>query len=203
MKRIVFLLCIITALPASTVRPEDGSSEQVKPIRYRDADGDGKNDLFRDADGDGKNDVTGREYPHTFRFRDANGDGKNDLFLDADGDGINDLAAKKGKDREQGRQGRLPDRDNDGPAGDTGRKNTPGNAPKRFIDENADGLRDVPVSRTPVKARGEGRPVDRFSDGDGDGINDGRGLGVNNRERLREMEERGLRNSDRRPGRKR
>ncbi|MHB9028004.1 MAG: hypothetical protein ACYC9O_04505 [Candidatus Latescibacterota bacterium] len=172
---------------------QDKKTEQTPVIGYRDADNDGKNDLFRDADGDGKNDVTGKPYPHRFKFTDENGDGMNDLFRDADGDGMNDVAQTRDGRRERNQAERAVDADGDGINDVSGKRYAP---PKflrqKFIDENADGLSDRKTRGPSEKARVMERKVDRFSDQDGDGINDNRGLERDNRGRVKEMEERGV-----------
>lgn len=202
MKRILLLCILALTITVSSAHPDDTQSARPEPIGYRDADGDGKNDLFRDTEGDGKNDVTGESYPHSFRFRDANGDGLNDLFRDANGDGLNDLTGRSGKKLPAGSRERAVDADGDGVNDITGKRYAPRAPSRRFVDEDADGLRDSGSdSKPPKKVGAAERKVDHFDDGDDDGINDGRGIGLKNRKRLQEMEDRGLKGKGGRPGR--
>jgi len=191
MKRIWPLLLLLQFMNPFSAPSQDKKTGAAPAVGYRDADGDGKNDLFRDADGDGINDVTGKPYPHQFRFVDEDGDGINDTFRDADGDGINDIPRIRGKKRDRDKAEGLIDANGDGVNDITGKRKTPlQKTRQKFIDENADGLSDQAAKETTEKARIRGRKVDRFTDSDGDGINDGRGLERANRDRVIEMENR-------------
>ncbi len=76
---------------------------------------------------------------------------------------------------------------------DTGKRKRAG---KPFVDENGDGLNDVPSPGTKRSTRASektnGRSVDRFTDPDGDGINDGRGFERSRSERGRSALERNI-----------
>jgi len=146
---------------------------------------------YRDADGDGKNDITGKPYSHQFRFVDADGDGINDIFRDANGDGNNDIARINGKNGDRDKAEGSIDANGDGVNDITEKRKAPlQKTRQKFIDENADGLSDQTAKETSEKPRIRGRKVDRFTDRDGDGINDGRGLERANRDRVIEMENR-------------
>ncbi|MCE5270322.1 hypothetical protein LLH00_03465 [bacterium] len=162
-----------------------------KVVGFTDRDRDGRNDLFRDANGDGVNDVDSKPYAHRFAFVDADKDGVNDKFVDADGDGVNDLNPD------------FVDEDGDGVCDNvidfSGRfinditgmrystKSLRGykfgfiNEERRemlrnFIDEDADGIPDLPGRHGAMGAQ-NGMPHpgrDRFIDRDGDGIDDRR-----------------------------
>jgi len=155
-----------------------GKTPRFEKLGYRDADNDGRNDLFRDANGDGINDINGKPYRHNFPFADADGDGKNDLFQDADGDGINDLYDRN-RDKSMGNAPFAIDFDEDGVNDVTGKNYDIKMQKGRFIDEDGDGIRDTMTDRTKSMPPGQERvrKMDRFTDEDGDGINDGRGLG--------------------------
>ncbi|MCE5252267.1 hypothetical protein LLG96_18860 [bacterium] len=188
---IVFMLALSVPRPAWTA----GKPPAYEKPEFLDADGDGKNDLFRDADGDGVNDISGKPYHHNFSFTDADGDGKNDLFQDADGDGINDLLTEK----EQNAINRGPiaiDFDEDGINDVTGKRYGQEMKTGRFIDEDGDGIRDVPARGIQTRQMGHERDInmDRFSDEDGDGINDGRGFGRETRNENKNNQGKGRQN---------
>ena len=154
-------------------------------IGFQDRDHDGKNDLFQDADGDGKNDITKKEYPHVFKFIDKNEDKINDIFVDADGDGVNDLNIDYIDTDGDGINDNIVDIDGDFINDITGLRYTKKSLRgykygfikeerlwmmRGFIDEDGDGIADVPRGRLQRE-----RPRDMFIDLDGDGIDDRRG----------------------------
>ena len=163
----------------------DASSREGE-LRYLDADGDGKNDLFRDANGDGINDIDGKPYRHKFNFIDTDGDGINDVFQDTDGDGINNVkGGHYGKTR--GENFSVIDFNEDGINDVTGKQYMKGINGRLFIDEDGDGLRDMMMyddvkgKDYPVKGKENAIDMDKFKDLDNDGINDGRGFGKGER----------------------
>ncbi len=176
-------------IPAQTTGEDRTEPQSAPVIGYRDADGDGANDLFRDADGDGVNDVTGEEYPHGFRFLDENRDGRNDLWSDTDGDGVNDMGWMFGRGERGTPRMNVLDHDGDGVNDVTGGSYTEGSygggeygfvdegspdPPGPMIDENGNGIDDRLERARRGKGR-HGRDRDVFIDEDGDGICDGRG----------------------------
>ena len=182
---------LLFAIAASVLLACFAAAQSASPapvIGYVDADRDGVNDRFRDANGDGINDLTDQPYPHHFPFLDADDDGINDRFRDADGDGVNDL------------DGRFRDADDDGFIdnvidfnGDrlndiTGEKYGPHGLlgyrfgrileerrqrVKHFRDADGDGMHD-PLKRLHQRLRSLDRRIDFFLDEDGDGIDDAR-----------------------------
>lgn len=177
--------CVL-ALAAFAV-PQLAEAEEVDaqiPPGYVDDDRDGVNDRFRDADGDGVNDLNGQAYPHRFGFVDVDQDGVNDLFVDADGDGVNDRDGGPVDADGDGICDNVVDADGDGRNDITGREygadelggwrfgridEEAGEMADRFVDEDGDGVHDAWAQRA-----GRGRSMDRFIDEDGDGIADGR-----------------------------
>ena len=156
-----------------------------KVLGYVDLDRDGVNDRFRDANGDGVNDITKVGYLHRFEFVDRNEDGVNDRFVDADGDGVNDLDARYVDRDKDGICDNVIDYDGDGINDITGLKYSKASLKgfrygrvdeerkkvhRRFVDADGDGMHDLRGARG---MRGRGG-VDHFVDEDGDGICDGR-----------------------------
>lgn len=153
----------------------DSVGPPVATAGWVDADADGRHDRFRDADGDGTNDVDGLAYAHHFAWLDRDRDRLNDLFRDADGDGVNDLAR-----RGESRPADVLDADGDQRNDVTGLKYTSselhgeqfgyvreGAGATVWVDEDGDGFPDRPGGA------GRGGREDRFIDRDGDGLADG------------------------------
>lgn len=159
----------------------DSAGAAVSSPGWVDRDGDGRHDRFRDADGDGVNDVTGERYRHRFGWADADEDRRNDRFRDEDGDGVNDLDAGFRDEDGDGRDENVLDEDGDGRNDVTGLAYARGELhgerygfvreePSRavWIDEDGDGFADAPPGE-----QGRGPREDRFIDRDGDGLADG------------------------------
>ena len=166
-------------------------AQEWEEPRFLDENSDGINDIFKDADGDGKNDLTRKQYRHRFKFNDSDNDGKNDLFQDANGDGINDLLDNSEIDKRIEITHFIIDFNNDGINDVTDEKFIRKLTIRTFIDENGDGIDDRetlgPLKSLMGKFVGEndagkqimlesmdGPVMDRFIDENGDGINDGR-----------------------------
>ena len=171
--------------------PSLSPAQEWEELRFTDKNNDGINDLFRDADGDGKNDLTGKRYPHRFKFKDSDNDGINDLFRDANGDGINDLLNSSKINKKIKIIHYVIDFNKDGINDVTGKKFKRKLSIRTFIDENGDGIDDretwISVKSLKGKFFGEsnarkqvmlesmdGPAMDRFIDENSDGINDGR-----------------------------
>ncbi|NKB68490.1 MAG: hypothetical protein GKR89_15625 [Candidatus Latescibacteria bacterium] len=196
---IVFVL-LLGALP---IRADDEARLAAPVVGYTDADLDGANDRFRDANGDGVDEVSGKAYRHRFGFVDADENGINDLFVDQDGDGVNDLGARFVDADKDGVCDNIIDYDGDGVNDITGieydRRSLRGfrfgrvdeerrKVHRRFVDEDGDGMNDLFRRFHPGPGHRPG--MDHFIDEDGDGIADGRRLGPPTKrpviERLRE-----------------
>lgn len=153
----------------------DSAGPAVATAGWVDADADDRHDRFRDADGDGVNDVTGQAYAHHFAWLDRDRDRLNDVFRDADGDGVNDLA-RRGESRPADVLDADADRRNDV----TGLEYTSSELHGErygFVREGADGTVwvDEDGDGFPDRPDGAGRRgrEDRFIDRDGDGLADG------------------------------
>ncbi len=160
---------------AQSAAAADSAGPPVVTPGWVDVDADGRHDRFRDADGDGINDVNGLAYAHHFAWADRDKDRLNDLFRDADGDGVNDLARKG-----ESRPADVLDADGDQHNDVTGLKYTAselhgeqfgfvreGSGGAVWVDEDGDGFPDRPAGA------GRGGREDRFIDRDGDGLADG------------------------------
>lgn len=181
---VVSAAAAMAADEGTTPAAETPAPQQERAIGYVDADRDGVNDRFRDADGDGRNDVDGKAYAHRFRTVDSDGDGVNDLFADADGDGVNDLSAQMVDVDQDGVCDNVVDADGDdinditaepydGELGGWRRGRIAEESARvaaEFVDEDGDGLHD------PWAAGGASGRMDLFIDEDGDGIADGRAV---------------------------
>jgi len=188
MKKVIIILFLFVLFV-----PYLSLAQEWEKLSFTDKNNDGINDLFRDADGDGKNDLTGKQYRHRFKFEDSDNDGINDLFRDADGDGINDLLNDPNINKKIKNIHHFIDYNRDGINDVTGEKYGRKLSIRTFIDENGDGIDDretwMPVKSLMGKFVGEndagksvmlesmdGPVMDRFIDENGDGINDGRTL---------------------------
>lgn len=184
---IALFALILCTLPAMA-QDEQSAANNTALIGYADADRDGRNDRFRDADGDGINDLGQIPYPHRFSFVDADKDGLNDRFIDADGDGVNDLDGRFADDDGDGFIDNIVDFDGDkinditgeqyGPRGLKGYRfgrifEERGHPVRRFIDADGDGMHDS-FKRLHQRMRMMDRRMDFFLDEDGDGIDDAR-----------------------------
>lgn len=161
-------------------------------IGFVDKDKNGINDKFRDADGDGINDVTKKKYEHRFKFVDKNENKINDVFRDIDGDGVNDLNTKFVDEDEDGINDNVLDCDKDGVNDITGLKYDKDNLMgyrygiveeemrriyRNFVDENGDGMHDAIARRCGFVDEVKNGTHDLFIDKNGDGICDGRQIG--------------------------
>ena len=173
--------------PAKADTPGASDRNVAASRGYVDLDRDGVNDRFRDANGDGVDDVTGKAYPHRFRFVDRDRDGVNDLFVDRDGDGVNDLDARYVDRDGDGVCDNVVDYDGDSINDISGLKydrfslkgfryglvdEERGIVHRRFLDTDGDGMNDL--RQYGLWGRGRGGGMDYFVDEDGDGICDGR-----------------------------
>ena len=188
MKTVVIILFVFVLFV-----PSLSLAQEWEELRFTDENDDGINDLFRDADGDGKNDLTGKQYRRRFKFEDSDKDGINDLFRDADGDGINDILNNSNTNKKMRNIHYIIDFNKDGINDVTGKKYERKLSIRTFIDENGDGIDDretwMPLKSLMEKFVSEndagkrlmlesmdGPVMDRFIDENGDGINDGRTL---------------------------
>ncbi|MEW6749400.1 MAG: hypothetical protein AB1505_00290 [Candidatus Latescibacterota bacterium] len=182
------LVAVLWVLPPAAAGEETQEPDRQTVRGYADQDRDGVNDRFRDADGDGVDDVSGQPYPHRFAFVDADQDGVNDTFIDRDGDGVNDRDARYLDRDGDGICDNVIDYDGDRTNDVTGARYSRrslggfryglmdeerGVMHRRFVDEDGDGMRDEEPAA--VGRDAEAR-MDRFVDEDGDGICDGRTL---------------------------
>ena len=182
---------LLLAFAASALLACFAAAQSAPPapvIGYVDADRDGVNDRFRDANGDGINDLTDQPYPHHFPFLDDDKDGVNDRFRDTDGDGVNDLDGRFRDDDDDGFIDNVIDFNGDRLNDITGEKYGPHGLlgyrfgrileerrqrVKHFRDADGDGMHD-PLKRLHQRLRSLDRRIDFFLDEDGDGIDDAR-----------------------------